>query len=125
MRILISGGTGFVGRALVAHLIGRGRQVSVLSRSGRADYSPGPVPEMVIGDPGREGQWQTAASGADVVVNLAGASIFNRWTKTVKKRTGKQPGQHHPEHRPGHDPGPKTGPNPAQRLGRGLLRISR
>ena len=85
MRILISGGTGFVGRALVAHLIGRGRQVSVLSRSGRADYSPGSAPEMVIGDPGREGQWQTAASGADVVVNLAGASIFNRWTKTVKK----------------------------------------
>ena len=36
-------------------------------------------------DPTKAGSWQKIAGEHDVIINLAGFSIFNRWTKKVKK----------------------------------------
>ncbi len=86
MRIFIAGGSGFVGRALSARLAAEGHQIQVLTRSPRkAETLPEGV-TMVAGDPTRPGPWQEQAAGAEVVINLAGASIFSRWTPEVKQR---------------------------------------
>jgi uncharacterized protein (TIGR01777 family) len=82
MKILVTGGTGFIGKALVKTLVGEGHQVTVLSRSlekverlfGQEVTGLGHLsflqPEMSF----------------DVIVNLAGAPIFDaRWSEERKR----------------------------------------
>jgi hypothetical protein len=77
MKVVVGGGSGFVGRALVVSLLADGHEVVVLSR--RPSQAKGP---------GRIAGWETAArelDGADAVVNLAGVSIGGpRWTRGRK-----------------------------------------
>ncbi len=85
MHIFISGGSGFIGSGLSAHLIERGHQVTAAARS-----AAGPLPESdayryLRADLTREGPWQEAVAGADAVVNLAGATIFRAWTERYKR----------------------------------------
>ena len=93
MRLVIAGGTGFLGRALTATLAADGHAVVCLSRSGGAAPRPGAIwPQSGIatihwrGDEETEG-WGHVIDGADVVVNLAGESIAaRRWTAKQKDR---------------------------------------
>lgn len=81
MRVIVSGGTGFIGSALVRVLLAAGHQPVVLSRDpDRARRSLGSGVEVAAWGPGHPGAWQTVIDGADGVVNLAGASIAARWT---------------------------------------------
>lgn len=82
MKIVVAGGSGFIGSALVSRLVSRGDDVFVLTRS----------PERL--DKGRPlawdgrsvGAWATEVASADVVINLAGASIAEgRWTEARKR----------------------------------------
>jgi uncharacterized protein (TIGR01777 family) len=85
MKIFVTGGTGFVGRNLISRLIGEGHAVTVLNRSKKA---PGRLPEetsIVFGDPTEAGPWQGSLKGQDCIINLAGTSIFSRWTPETKK----------------------------------------
>lgn len=81
MKIVVAGGTGFLGTPLVSQLRAAGNDVSVLTR-GRAG------PGQITWSPNRTiGTWATAIDGADVVINLAGESIAgHRWTKSHKAR---------------------------------------
>jgi uncharacterized protein (TIGR01777 family) len=85
MNIFITGGTGFVGSHLTRQLTRQSHKVTLLTRS----IKPGrPLPEGAVyleGDPTRPGPWQEQVGFHDVVVNLAGASIFHRWTEEYKK----------------------------------------
>ncbi len=86
MQILITGGSGFVGSNLTKFLLDRGHQVIAIGRSEpqhrfeRANY------QFVAADTTRDGPWQKALSDVDAVVNLAGATIFRRWTGNYKKQ---------------------------------------
>jgi uncharacterized protein (TIGR01777 family) len=85
MKIFITGGTGFVGRDLVSRLLGEGHTVTVLSRSEKAsDRLPGGT-SIVLGDPTEAGAWQDSVKGQDCIINLAGTSIFSRWTPETKE----------------------------------------
>jgi uncharacterized protein (TIGR01777 family) len=82
MKILVTGGTGFIGKALVKTLVGDGHQVTVLSRS----------PENVERILGQEVvglghlSFLQPDMGFDVIVNLAGAPIFDaRWSEARKR----------------------------------------
>ena len=77
MRILMTGGTGFIGTALVTALRESGHQVLVLSRVARAD-----VDESL-----RYVRALDQIDGAiDAVINLAGASLADRrWTDAYKR----------------------------------------
>ncbi len=87
VRIVVTGGTGFIGRALVSSLAERGDEVVVLSRGGRdgAGFGggrtrPGHV-TVATWTPSATGEWTRRIDGADAVVNLAGAGIMDeRWT---------------------------------------------
>ena len=81
MHIVVSGGTGFLGRALEQVLTSRGHRVSALTRRARADR-PGDIEWTPNGE---VGLWANALTGADVVVNLAGEGMADaRWTDARK-----------------------------------------
>ncbi|MBU2547348.1 MAG: TIGR01777 family oxidoreductase [Proteobacteria bacterium] len=86
MKVFLTGASGFVGRGLARFLTGQGHQVLLLTRSAGNRPDPGPGSSWVEGDPTRPGPWQDAAAEAEAAVNLAGESIFTRWTPEIKDR---------------------------------------
>jgi uncharacterized protein len=85
MKIFMTGGTGFLGIALAQSFIEQGYAVTILSRSaGKNDRLP-PRVSVIAADPTKKGAWQQEAAAHDVIVNLAGASIFHRWSKEYKE----------------------------------------
>lgn len=81
-NVLITGGTGFVGKHLTQLLVANGFSVSILSRSKKNNsetvfYYTWDVEKQIIED--------EAIQKADFVIHLAGANIGEkRWTKTRK-----------------------------------------
>jgi uncharacterized protein (TIGR01777 family) len=89
MRVVISGGTGFVGKALVSRLAARGDRVAVLTRSSSLPKALAGLDgvEAVTWQPPNAGAWQKCLDGADAVVHLAGEqAVGQRWNDEVKKR---------------------------------------
>jgi len=85
MRVLITGGTGFLGRALAGRLQEAGYEVVVLSRQPeRARLPPGV--RAVRWDGRTAAGWGELADGAFALINLAGESIGQRWTEATKRR---------------------------------------
>ena len=85
MRVFMTGGTGFVGSTLSGNLAREGHGVTLLTRKiGKNRPLPQGV-SMVEGDPTEPGGWQETVGNHDAVVNLAGASIFRRWTDSEKR----------------------------------------
>jgi uncharacterized protein (TIGR01777 family) len=86
MKIVIAGGSGFLGRALSGRLVADGHQVLVLTRGGGPSKPWDGARSTAAWNPdGTAGDWASALEGADAVVNLAGASIGDdRWTKERK-----------------------------------------
>jgi uncharacterized protein len=81
-KIFVTGGTGYIGSILVPKLQTRGYQVTVLIRRG-VKRCPGV--EYIQGNLASPGDWQSELVKHDVVINLAGSSIFRRWTRRVKR----------------------------------------
>lgn len=82
MKVLITGGTGFIGSALTRSLAGNGYHVTVLSRNpesvakncGSGVYALGNLDQLKPED------------SFQVIINLAGAPIFDaRWSEARKK----------------------------------------
>jgi uncharacterized protein len=84
MRVLVTGGTGFVGAALVSALALRGDKVTVLSRSPRKAKLPRGV-RSAEWTPTKAGNWQEELGTVDAVVHLAGNPVAQRWNKAVKE----------------------------------------
>ena len=83
MRIVLTGGTGLLGKALAQASVAAGDAVIVLSRTARPPQDGVAFVEWTAG-PDIEG-WSHVVDGADAVVNLAGASIAGaRWTNKRK-----------------------------------------
>lgn len=73
MRILITGGTGFIGQELQAYLHALGHQTRILSRQGGWDIDKGFLAADAFND-------------MDAIVHLAGAGIADkRWTDARKR----------------------------------------
>jgi uncharacterized protein (TIGR01777 family) len=82
-RIVVSGGTGYIGRALVEHLVSRGDSVTVLTRGASGTGNP----SRAHWDPYQLGDWAKALDGADAVVHLAGErAVGVRFTEANKRR---------------------------------------
>jgi NAD dependent epimerase/dehydratase family enzyme len=91
MRIIITGGTGLIGQALLQQLLPQGHEIIVLSRDPeRKNSLPGVT--LARWDGVNVGEWTRLVDGADAVVNLAGESIAGtgalpaRWTPERKRR---------------------------------------
>ena len=86
MKVLISGGSGFVGSALAGELLKQGHYVIATGTSPQHKTVHHENFHYVQADTTREGDWQTELEDVDGVVNLAGRSIFGRWTQRYKKQ---------------------------------------
>ena len=82
MRVIITGGTGLIGRPLSAALVADGHDVTVLTRD------PQKVKDMPAGvklaawDGQSAHGWGELADGAGAIINLAGENLSGgRWTK--------------------------------------------
>ena len=91
MRVIITGGTGLIGRTLADALASTGHKVTVLSRSPeRATGLPAGV-QVERWDAKTAEGWGHLVDGADAIVNLAGANIAgsgfipSRWTLKRKQ----------------------------------------
>ena len=83
VRLLLTGGTGFIGRALSA----RCEQVHILTRDPDRGRTRVPHAQFFGWNPYRDLPPPQAFEGVDVVVNLAGDSIGDgRWTAEKKSR---------------------------------------
>ena len=87
MRIVVSGGTGFIGRALCASLCQEGHRVTLLTRRREeAQRSCGSIVTAVEWNGREAGAWEPCLEGADAVINLAGAPLADeRWTEARKR----------------------------------------
>jgi nucleoside-diphosphate-sugar epimerase len=68
--VLVTGATGFVGRALATRLLAERRAVRVAVRAGSAPLPAG-VESIAVGDLGPETDWTRAVEGIDAIVHLA------------------------------------------------------
>jgi len=85
MKIFITGGTGFVGTSLTKALTAQGHQVTLLTRAIKSGRALPSGATFLEGNPKEPGPWQKAVPDHQAFINLAGASIFSRWTEASKK----------------------------------------
>jgi uncharacterized protein (TIGR01777 family) len=86
MKIVIAGGSGFLGRPLAAALAADGHDIVTLTR-GAAAGGPTNARAVTWTPDGSTGRWAAEIDGAGAVVNLAGESIAGRrWTAEQKRR---------------------------------------
>jgi uncharacterized protein (TIGR01777 family) len=81
MKIIIAGGTGFLGKELVHHFEKEDNEIFVLSRGksrieGKTNF--------VHWDATSEGAWESCLIGADLVINLTGKPVNCRYTESNK-----------------------------------------
>jgi len=84
VRIVIAGGSGFLGHLLVARLAADKHDIAILTR--RAGQDAGPARAVAWNPDGdANGDWVQSLDGAAAVINLAGAGIADkRWSATRK-----------------------------------------
>jgi uncharacterized protein len=86
MKVFISGGSGFVGTRLSNNFLAQGHDVIGVGGSKKNRTLNHKNYTYVSADTTKAGKWQNYLKNADVVVNLAGQTIFHYWTKQYKKK---------------------------------------
>jgi uncharacterized protein len=84
MKVLIAGGTGFMGRHLIKSLIADSHKVWVLSRNPHKNVEGA---QVVHWDGKTANGWDHIVNNMDVVVNLAGLGLYHwPWTRRKKQQ---------------------------------------
>ncbi|MEZ4296606.1 MAG: TIGR01777 family oxidoreductase [Polyangiaceae bacterium] len=84
--VLITGGSGFIGRRLSQELLARGDRVTILTRNVNKTRGKVPTGVRVAGwTPEKEGPWFDELDKVDAVVHLAGEVVAQRWNEKKKK----------------------------------------
>ena len=88
MRVIVTGGTGFIGPKLCERLVAKGHDVVALTRD--ASRSRDHVhPKVRVASWAEGAAWEGFLDGAGALVNLAGETIAQRWTPSAKDRIAK------------------------------------
>ena len=88
MKVLITGGTGLIGKEIGKTLAEKGHEIFVVSRSLAKAREILPFPcQVIVGDLMKEPLQDKALQNIDAVINLMGESVVGpRWTDERKKR---------------------------------------
>ncbi|MCU0591882.1 MAG: NAD-dependent epimerase/dehydratase family protein, partial [Desulfobacterales bacterium] len=84
MKIVVTGASGFIGTHLCKSLLSHSHRVIGMGRSAAKSRIDHEAYRFIAADTTRPGRWQQNLSEIDAVINLAGRSIFGRWTEAVK-----------------------------------------
>src|SRR5262245_57397440 len=86
-RVVVTGATGLIGRALCKRLMEQGYAVVVFSRDPAKAHTAVPgAAEYVAWQPAESGPWAKMIDGAHALISLAGASLFGkRWSEEYKR----------------------------------------
>jgi uncharacterized protein (TIGR01777 family) len=79
MKIILAGGSGFIGRFLEKRFTQDGHEVAVLTRNPK-------LKNDIYWDGETAGEWTEQLNGADILINMAGKSVDCRYTEANKKR---------------------------------------
>lgn len=77
-KIIIAGGSGFLGRVLESHFIEKGYSVKIFTRSPQRENE-------LYWNAKDFGEWTKSLEGSDVLINLTGKSVDCRYTEANKK----------------------------------------
>jgi uncharacterized protein (TIGR01777 family) len=86
MKIFISGGTGFVGTNLARYLLAKGHTIIATGTSSAHTSVSHENFRYISADTTQKGPWQDLLKDVDAQINLAGRTIFNRWSERYKKQ---------------------------------------
>ncbi|MFT3865382.1 MAG: TIGR01777 family oxidoreductase [Solirubrobacterales bacterium] len=86
MRVLVTGASGRIGKALCDELLGRGDEVVGLTRSPEKAAAARPQVTWHAWEPTLERPTEAAFEGVEGVVNLVGEKIDQRWTEAAKQK---------------------------------------
>lgn len=78
---LITGGTGMVGTQLVEAIAQSDSHITILTRQDKTTSHP-----KIIYVNWSKPDWEAQVPNIDIVINLAGASLNKRWTKSYKQK---------------------------------------
>lgn len=82
MKIALTGATGFLGKRVVARLLGRGHQIHALGRKRPSDSRVAHFWwDAIEAEP-----VDASLEGVDAVIHLAGEPVAQRWTAETKRR---------------------------------------
>jgi uncharacterized protein len=82
-KIIIAGGSGYLGQYLAEHWVQQGKEIIILSRSARPTKNG---ITYLAWDGKTLGAWQTALEGAQALINLAGRTVDCRYTAENKRQ---------------------------------------
>jgi uncharacterized protein (TIGR01777 family) len=86
MNYFITGGLGFVGCHLSNFLLKDGNRVTAIGLNPKPNLIDHSEFRYIPADTTKAGDWQDEMRDQEVIVNLAGKSIFKRWTEDYKKQ---------------------------------------
>ncbi len=88
MRIIVTGGSGFIGAAMLERLVSENHTVTLLSRNPvQARRNVNFAVEIVQWDGEKQGAWSSKIDGSDAILNFAGEPIAGkRWTESQKRK---------------------------------------
>ncbi|KAJ3200573.1 hypothetical protein HDU83_007846 [Entophlyctis luteolus] len=96
MRILIVGGTGYIGRSVVRNAAAGGSEVIVLTRSlGKAEHLKKRGISAIVGDLLEDGEWQSVLKTVDAAIYLAAPPSWSESTGRISKARAKAFGDGH------------------------------
>jgi uncharacterized protein (TIGR01777 family) len=84
VNITVTGGTGFIGRRLIARLLAEKHSIHVLARHGKTGF--GTEVQCSIWDATANEPPLESLSDADAIIHLAGEPLAQRWTPEAKRR---------------------------------------
>lgn len=87
-RIVVTGANGMIGRRLVKRLLESGDEVHAFVRDLEKSRASVPADAKLVhwSHDSTSNEWRSSIDGAHAIVNLAGASIGERWTTEHKRR---------------------------------------
>ena len=81
-NLVIAGGSGFLGNAIISHFKDQFKTITILTRGkSRIDAKV----NYVNWDAKSHGSWQHVIDGCDVLINMTGRSVDCRYTERNKK----------------------------------------